>query len=397
MARPTIRGVGILPAGALGMSFFYHFTHQFGYIDDHVFFLERSGSASAKALREQGQCLVADDLGIHYLATKEIFKSDLLGCFNIGYLPEVLLVCSNPDQLTEVIGDLVNLLEHAHQVGQLSAATLPFPIIVLCANGIYFQRLRLLFLEKLEESVLFGRLPDLWPDLMPRIVAHILRGVTLQTGVREGSGGTAVYRPGPHGITRIAGGDPVIRRRCCHLLGELGGWFEQADNDSVTHLEFDKAMTNLSTNLLGQIYGIDEEGRFTPLTIGHMLHGRQNEEIRELSSWVFRIGQAVKAYGEEDDFEERFRACMESLRLHKTHIPSSVQWIGLHYAAGTLEPKLAPTEAWLLGPLIRYARGANLEDAAHYLEVLKCRLLEKLQKAANRQDRTIISDQPVIR
>ncbi len=88
---------------------------------------------------------------------------------------------------------------------------------------------------------------------------------------------------------------------------------------------------------------------------------------------------------------------MEGLRLHQTHIPSSVQWIGLHYTAGTLEPKLAPTEAWLLGPLIRYARGANLEDAARYLEDLKCRLLEKLQKAASRQDRTIISEQPVIR
>lgn len=385
MAGPTIEGVGILPAGALGMSFFYHLTQQLQHLDNQVFFLERIGSESAKALRAQGECLVADDAGTHPLATADIFKSDILACFNAGYLPEVLLVCPNPDQLTGVIGNLVNLLEQAHQAGQLTSAALPFPIVVLCSNGIYFQRLRFLFLEKLEESVLFGRLPDLWPDLMPQIVARLLRGVTLQTGVREGSGETAVYRPGPRGITRIAGGDPVNRRRCCQLLGERGAWFEQADNDSATHLEFDKAMTNLSSNLLGQIYGIDEEGLFTPLTIGDMLDGRQAEEIRELCGWVFRIGQAVRAYGEADDFEERFRSCLESLRLHREHVPSSVQWIGLHYAAGTLEPKLAPTEAWLLGPLIRYARGANQEEAAHYLEGLKSRLLEKLEQAVSRQ------------
>jgi hypothetical protein len=396
-APVTVSGVGILPSGALGIAFFYHLTRQLRHIGDQVFFLERKGSASAKALRVQGQVCIADDGGRHYLPTIGVFKSNLLGCFEDGWLPEVLLICPNPDQLNETIGELVSLLEQVYQVGQLSAVSLPFPTVVLCSNGIYFQRLRLLFIEKLEESLLFGRLPDLWPDLMPRIVGRLLRGVTLQTGVREGSGGAAVYRPGPRGITRIAGGDPVLRVRCCELLGELGGWFEQAENDSATHLEFDKAMTNLSTNLLGQIYGIDEEGHFTALTIRDMLNGRQMEEIRELCGWVFRIGQAIKAYGVKDEFDERFRACMQSLRLHQEHIPSSVQWIGLHYAAGSLEAKLAPTEAWLLGPLIRYARGANLEDAACYLESLKSRLLEKLQKAASYRDSSAFSEHLVLR
>jgi len=386
MVKTSLGGVGILPAGALGMSFFYHLTYQLQRIDDQVFFLERTGAISAKALREQGACCVADAAGIRYLPTADILKTDLPGCYDAGWLPEVLLVCPNPDQLTGVIGNLVQLLERIHQQGQLTVAAMPFPIVVLCSNGIYFQRLRLLFLEKLEESVLFGKLPDLWPDLMPRIVWRILRGVTLQTGVREGSGGAAIYRPGPRSITHVAGGDPLVRQRCCQLLVDRGGWFEQAENDSATHLEFDKAMINLSTNLLGQIYGIDEEGRFTPLTIQDMLRGEQAEEIRELCGWIFRIGQAVKTYGTDEIFEDRLRACMEILRLHQDHVPSSLQWIGLHYSVGTLEPKLTPTEAWLLGPLIRYARGANLEDAAHYLEGLKHRLLHKLQKAACRQN-----------
>lgn len=382
MARTTIEGVGILPAGALGVSLFYHLTHHLQRIDDRVFFLERAGSASAKTLREQGEFRVADEAGIHHLPNSGILKPDLLSCFEAGWLPEVLLVCPNPDQLTGVIGNLVELLERIHQEGQLTTTALPLPTVVLCSNGIYFQRLRLWLLEKLEESVLFGQLPDLWPDLMPHIVGHLLRGVTMQTGVREGSGGATLYRPGPRGITRIAGGDLIIRRRCCELLVEREGWFEQAVHDSVTHLEFDKAMVNLSTNLLGQLYAIDDQGRFTRLIIRDMIFGQRAESIRELCGWIFRIGQAVKAYGPTDDFEERLRECMESLHLHEEHTPSSLQWIGLRYAAGTLEPKLAPTEAWLLGPLIRYARGANLEDAAYYLEDLKRQLIEKLKLAA---------------
>lgn len=388
MTRATITGIGILPAGALGMSFFYHLTQQAKNVDGQVFFVERCGSESAKALRAQGDLRIADHTGEHRLATSEVLKPDLMACFDTGFLPEVLLVCANPDQLPDIIGELVALLEHAYQQEQLNTMYLPFPIVVLCANGIYFQRLRLLFLEKLEESVLFGRLPDLWPDLMPQIIARVLRGVTLQTGIREGSGGNAIYRPGPRGITRIAGGDPALRRHCCQLLHNHGAWFEQADHDSATHLEFDKAMTNLSTNLLGQIYGIDDGGHFTPLIIKNMLQGKQLKEIKELCKWVFRIGQAVKAYGPEDDFEERFQDCLEGLRTHGEHIPSSVQWVGLHYANGTLEAKLTPTEAWLLGPLIRYARGANLEEAACYLEQLKARLLDKLGKAASRQHGT---------
>lgn len=387
MPRTTLEGIGILPTGALGMSFFYHLTQKLQNRDGRVFFLERSGSASAQALKAQGECRIADADGMHALPTEEIIKPDLPSCFQSGRLPEVLLVCPNPDQLTGVIVNLVNLLEQAHAAEALTPETLPFPTVVLCANGIYFQRVRLLFLEKLEESVLFGRLPDLWPELMPRIVGRMLRGVTLQTGIREGSGGGAIFRPGPCGITRIAGGDPATRQRCCRLLGERGGWFEEAEHDSPTHLEFDKAMANLSTNLLGQIYGIDAEGHFTPLPIRAMLSGPQAQEIRELCGWVFAIGQAVKAYGAGDDFETRFQDCLDNLHRHAEHIPSSVQWIGLHYAAGTLEPKLAPTEAWLLGPLIRYARGANLEQAACYLEGLKARLLAKLQKAASRQQR----------
>jgi len=384
--------VGILPAGALGVSFFYHLTRQARQIDGEVYFLERAGSASAKALRQRGEILIAGDEGLHPVPTAGILKPDLVASYEENSLPDVLLICPNPDQLTGAMGNLVELLERIHHKGRLNAAGLPFPLVVLCSNGIYYQRLRLWFVEKLEESVLFGRLPELWPDLMGVIVGRLLRGVTLQSGIREGSGGATVYRPGPRAITHVAGGNEAIRQRCCEILQEHGGWFEQTVNGSATRLEFDKAMLNLAANTLGQLYAIDDRGRLATLAIRDMIGPEHQAAIRELFRHVFQIGLAVKAYGSEDCFEDIYAQRMESLRLHERHIPSSLQWVDLKCRLGTLEPELSPTEAWLLEPLIRFARGVGLEESAHYFEDLKEKLLYKLQLAAkacrNRDDQT---------
>jgi hypothetical protein len=140
--------------------------------------------------------------------------------------------------------------------------------------------LRQQFIEQLEESTLLGRLPDLWPDLMPRIVGRLLRGVTIQTGVRDGGGTEAVYHPGPRGITRLAGGDQKLRERACEMLRARGGWFQLARHSSATRLEFDKAMVNLTANLLGQLYAIDPRGHFTPLRVRDIVTAEHEPEIR---------------------------------------------------------------------------------------------------------------------
>src|SRR3954469_25298644 len=207
--------VGIVPAGALGVSFFYHLTHQLQKIDGSVFFLERRGSNMCAPLRDKGKLVIFDQQMVHHVPAS-LLKPGLLRCYQDGSLPEILLVCPNPDQLLSIISECVELLEAAYEAGTLEA--LPLPILVLCSNGIYFQRIRQIFLEKLEEATLLGRLPDLWPDLMPKIISRLLRGVSIQTGIREGSGAATIYRPGPRGITRIAGGDAANRERSCALL-----------------------------------------------------------------------------------------------------------------------------------------------------------------------------------
>ena len=374
------QGIGILPAGALGVSLFYHLTRELREIREDVFFIARTGSASAKELSRGHTLRIADDRKTHEIDATELLKGDLLSC--AADLPEVLIVCPNPDQLLGVITDLVQLLEGAYERGELEQ--LPMPIVVLSSNGIYYQRLRQIFIEKLEEATLLGRLPDLWPDMMPRIVGRFLRGVTIQTGLREGSGAGAIYRPGPRGITRLAGGDQAVRERCCAMLADRGAWVELAVNSSATRLEFDKGIINLATNLLGQLYAIDEAGRFTLLRVEEIVAPEREPEIQRLASEVFAVGRAVRAYSKTDEFEQIYKPLRETLDLHRSHVPSSLQWVGLRLRTGELAEELTPTENWLLEPLIRYARSAGLEQSAEYFEELKRRLLRKLLKARER-------------
>src|SRR5258706_5126057 len=369
MAAQLPGTIGILPPGALGVSLFYHLPNQLRNIDPNIFFLERHGSTTFAGLRDRGELLIADTRGINRVPAQPILKPDLLACYHRGTLPEVLLVCPNPDQLLGIISEYVQVLEAAHENGGLEL--LPLPIVVLCSNGIYFQRIRQIYLEKIEEATLLGRLPDLWPDMMPKIVGRLLRGVSIQTGVREGSGPAAIYRPGPRGITRIAGGDKGNREAACNLLASRGGWFELAPHSSATRLEFDKAMVNLSTNLLGQLYSIDDAGRFRPLRIEEIVVPEHEEEIRDLCQHVFKAGKAVKAYGPSDEFSDIFERLRGTLRPHESHVPSSLQWVDLRLRTGRLDVSVPPTESWLLDPLIRYARSAGLDEDAHYFEDLK--------------------------
>jgi hypothetical protein len=104
-------------------------------------------------------------------------------------------------------------------------------------------------------------------------------------------------------------------------------------------------------------------------------------EARLLAEHVVRVGRAVHAYSAEDDFEAIFEATLVSCREHLDHVPSSVQWIDQELRAGKLQPRLSPTEAWLLEPLIRYAHAAGLEDAAHFFEALTRRMEQRLSLA----------------
>lgn len=382
MARFIEGAVGILPPSALGCAYFYHLTEGMRRLNGRVFFLERRASASGRALRAHGEIRIASGHRLEGVSSGAFLKPDLLAGFERGQLPEVVLVCANPDQLLGILDEWVRVIERISEAGELGAVEASLPLLVLTANGIYFQRTRQLLIERLEEATLLGRLPDLWPALMPRVVGRLLRGVSLQSGVREGEGAETVYRPGPRGLTRIAGGEGA--RRCCEVLLGHGGWVELAAHGLATRLEIDKAMFNLPANLLGQIYAIDETGGFCRLTVAEIVVPERLPEIRELAYQVFLVGKAIKVYAADEDFETVYAAPQAVWKTHGTHIPSSLQWVALGLRRGTLKPEIPPTEAWLLDPLMRCARSAGLEGTADYFERLKGRLEKKLRLAVAR-------------
>ena len=373
--------LGILPAGALGVAFFYHLTGELARLDGSVCCLERQGSASGAALRSSGVLRIGDTV----IDMQRVARPDLPACFEAGWLPEIVLVCTQPDQLLGMMKTIVRLIEHVHSAGALDDAVSELPVFVLCSNGIYFQRVRQYFIELIEEAITFGRLPELWPDRMPRIVGKLLRGVTIQTGLREGEGADAIYRPGQRGRTQLTGGDAANRARVAEVLGSLGCWVEVAAHPSATRVEFDKALVNLCINLLGQLHAIDDAGHFRLLTIREIFAEEGSDEPRELARHVIDVGRAVGAYSAEDDFETLFSQMMASGRLYLDHVPSSLQWIEQQLRQGRLEARPTPTERWLLEPLIRYARVAALEDAAHYFERLTRQIEHRLALAVHAQ------------
>jgi hypothetical protein len=302
-------------------------------------------------------------------------------------------VCTQSDQILSVISSFVGLLEGLFAARGLDAAVTELPLLVLCSNGIYHQRVRRFLVETLEESALYGRLPDLWNEAMGRVVGKLLRGVTMQTGQREGSGPDAIYLPGPIGLTRLAGGDPAHRQRCGHLLQNLGGRFEVAE-DSPTRVEFDKALVNLFANLLGQFDAISETGAFHPTKVSEILHDPESAATRELAHHVIAVGRAVHAYEKEDEFETLYRSAMNIARGPWEHVPSSIKWIEAQLRAGKLTPHVTPTEKWLLEPLIRYASTAGLDESTRYFTDLVSRVEARLALAIEARTRNSLS-QPV--
>ena len=124
------------------------------------------------------------------------------------------------------------------------------------------------------------------------------------------------------------------------------------------------------------------KGKFTPLRVREIVTPEHEAEIRELAQHVFEVGRAVKAYAPDEQFETIFAQMLETTHQHDDHVPSSLQWIDLRLRQGKLEPKLTPTEEWLLDPLIRYAHAAGLDDTGGYFEELKARTIEKLALAS---------------
>jgi hypothetical protein len=387
--------VGISPPGALGVAFFYYLTSRLSQNDGKIRFVERAGSRSAAALKDAGLRIVTAE-GAVAVSGAGLFCGTMSEAYSRGELPSVLMICANPDQLFEYISEFVQLLEVQEKDGVLTDDLPHVPALMLLANGIYFQRVRQVLIEKLEESILLGRLADLWPDRMPRVVGRLLRGVTVQTALREGSGSEAVYKPGPPNLTTVAGGTPELRARLCELLRSRGGRFDDAGGASPTRVEFIKAFINLNSNLLGLIRAIDDDGRFHLYTLHEIYTPDFLVAAEELIRKVLNIGKAVHAFRPEETAEPVVQRCFEVALHYPKHVPSSLQWFDQQIRSGNVAVAIPPTEAWLLNPLLHYAKSAALTAEAAYLENLSARLLDKIASVRVRYGSDLQPESPAV-
>lgn len=375
--------VGILPASALGVAFHTHLTAGATSPDSRVVFFDRPDSASSAVLREVGGYRRQGEGGEPIAIRGEhLFAGDLRDAARQDRLPSYLLVTTNPDQLLGVMARLVEVLVDVGKREGIDALAQRMPVTVLAANGIYYQRVRFMFVEKLEEAMSFGHLPDLWPDRLPRIVGRLLRGVTKQTGARIGSGAATIYAPGPPGETVLAGGDGATRAATVVFMQGMGLTFRDAGAQAPTEAEFDKALLNLTSNLLGQIFAIGDDGAFTPLTVGEVMAPERQPAMRALVDAILAVGKALGVYPAEKETEATWAWVLSCHQRVAGHVPSSVQNLALQAARGQVAVQTTATEAWLLHPLVQYARSRGLEREAAYFEQLEGELVARVRLLA---------------
>jgi hypothetical protein len=385
MSGPETPTIGILPISALGVAFFHHLTADAPRSREYVAFLAREAGGGRERWGRDSSLAIETPAGRRDLPLAGRFEGSMQAAAPGGRLTEIVLVCTNPDQLFDVISDYVGVAELEHRAGRLREGKARLPLLILCSNGIYFQRIRSNFIELLEESTLLGRLPDLWPDLMPSLIGRLIRGVTIQTGLRRGAGPSAVYLPGPPGRTVLAGGDPAARAQAARRLTRCGGWFEDAGEVPPTRVEFNKALVSLSINVFGQLASIDARGGFRALTVGEIGVPERHARILELVKAVMHVGQGVGVYRPGESPDDIFHETLVSMRPASAHVPSSLQWLGQQLSEGKLLPGLTPTEQWLLKPLQHYARSLGDAEAISYFEGLERELTEAIARAAAAQ------------
>ncbi|MDP7574412.1 MAG: hypothetical protein QF723_04815, partial [Phycisphaerales bacterium] len=146
--------VGVHPPGALGVGLFWHMQAEclVGMSDDGI--TEILKEAGRLRLEQHGQQQIVPIRG-------RIF-ANLLEADAKKALPELLLVCCNPNQLGAFTGEVTGFLESLAGRGLLDSpdqVRFHMPILLILPNGVLFESTFNEFQSQLNESVLMDRLP----------------------------------------------------------------------------------------------------------------------------------------------------------------------------------------------------------------------------------------------
>jgi hypothetical protein len=224
--------LGVHPPGALGVAFYIHANAEC--------FIGMGGDGITQFLKDSGSLQLDAQGKFRTISLQGRIFANLLEVDAQDRLPEVLLVCCNPDQLGLFTGELTRYLESLCERGRLKSVEhirREVPILLILPNGILAEQTVDTYVEQLHESVLMERLSGVDDTMQAALLDRVVRGVSLQAGGRRGSGAETVYLLERKGLLVFAGGGEAERERIETILTAHDYPFKHARGVPGTRIE----------------------------------------------------------------------------------------------------------------------------------------------------------------
>jgi long-subunit acyl-CoA synthetase (AMP-forming) len=374
--------LGVHPPGALGVAFFVHARGGC--------FIGRSGDGITQPLKQAGTLNLDDQGALRAIPLSGRVFANLLEADALDHMPELLLVCCNPDQLGLLTAELTRFLENLTQRGRLRSRADIYrevPILLILPNGILSEQTLATYAEQLHESVLMERLPGVTEDLRAALLNRVVRGISLQAGGRRGSGAKTIYVLERKGSVVFAGGGELERQRIEAILTAHDYPFTHARGVPGTRIEFDKGMISIVLNVGGLIHTVKADGELIDLRMGDLCKDpTKTEFVGQITRAVFNVGQAVGAYPPGVTYEDVWPSHLATILAHAGHVTSSLKAFRDALARGLRNVSLFSTEEWILTPLSRYAANAGLKEEEALFNSLRRQVQESMARAIRHRE-----------
>ncbi len=363
----NIGELGVHPPGALGVAFFMHTRADC--------FVGRGGDGITQPLKDAGLLHLLDGERPRTIQLDGKVLANFLEAEALRRMPELLLVCCNPNQLDLLTLELTRFLENLAGRGRLTSVEdvrRRVPIMLVLPNGILMEQTVGTYEEQINESILMDRLVGVDTTMIEALLARVVRGISLQAGGRRGVGPETVYLLEKKGSLLLAGGGDQERARITAILDARGYPYHHADGVPGTRIEFDKAMISIVLNVGGLIHTVDDRGELLDIRMGDICSDPAKANfVESVTRAVFEVGCAAGAYPENASRDEIWSKHRSVIMSFAGHMTSSLKTFRDALESGLDSVKLFSNEEWILTPLSRYAAKAGLTEAEALFKSLK--------------------------
>ena len=373
--------LGIHPPGALGVAFFLHANADC--------FVGRSGSKSTETLHNNGTLRYLESDVMRTVDVKNRVFSNPLDADARNALPELLFLCSTPNQLSEFTLEIIHYLENLSTRGHMKSVQDirdHVPIILILPNGICTEQLISDASDQLNESILMGRLPHFTSEMSNALQNRLVRGVAMQAGGRKGTPDDSVYLVRGKGWIEFAGGAEFETERIETILTEKDYPFKHHVHVSGTRLEFDKAMISIVLNVGGLIHTVDEDGSILDVRMGDLCADTNKAEfVRKITEAVFLVGKAIGVYRDDETYESVWSPHRNTIMVNRGHVTSSLKGLYDALDRGLTSVQLFTNEQWILQPLIEYAITSGMGAEERLFNSLKRQVQQAMSRAIRKR------------